>query len=512
MKSGRSSTMSSIDRSNLTLQSEERPLLDPVASKAPEFIGGQGGRIRAFYVLILLSLIYTTNQIDRGIVPQIKTQIEEDLNLSEKQYGYLVGYGFSLMFVIAGVFLGRLVDHFSRKTMLLLGLLLWSGMTALATLTTRFDEMLATRIGLGLGTAVCNPASFSLITDYFPPAYRALANSIYNFGIYTGSGIAAGLGALSWKLTFPLLGLAGGGLAVALFFSVSEPTRGRYTQLSNDGIAPPPVTVVPLRVILRYLVSVDTVLVVSLAAGMRSFAGYTFSGYAPTFFYNTYCSVAPSDHLHTYMALTSSIGGVASSFLGGYITQRWQASTRAASAYVPALGSLFACPFLALFFFSHRIFGVTTLGMALAQVFLFFAFLCAEVWAGPAAAIIQSILPRNISGTGFGVYFFILTLVGGAGPEVVSQFDMDTVQCNNKTLKVVNPLVMSLLICGCYLLGALGFLFSSRFMDRDVETRRHFETNGYLRQISTSRQLGSILAFLVIIGSTAYLSVDAFRG
>jgi hypothetical protein len=48
------------------------------------FIGGRGGMWKAFYVLLVLTLIYTTNQIDRLIVPQVKSQLEQDLGISEK--------------------------------------------------------------------------------------------------------------------------------------------------------------------------------------------------------------------------------------------------------------------------------------------------------------------------------------------------------------------------------------------------------------------------------------------
>jgi MFS family permease len=124
------------------------------------------------------------------------------------------------MFVVAGIVLGRFVDQLSRKYMLFVGLLLWSAMTALSSFTTNFGELLACRIGLGIGQAVCNPASFAVIADYFPPEKRPLANSLYNFGIYMGNGIAAGLGSLPWKITFPILGLVGGGLSVLLMFTV----------------------------------------------------------------------------------------------------------------------------------------------------------------------------------------------------------------------------------------------------------------------------------------------------
>jgi hypothetical protein len=41
MKSTRSSTRSSIDRTNMSLQAEEQPLLEPTVPKGPELAAGR---------------------------------------------------------------------------------------------------------------------------------------------------------------------------------------------------------------------------------------------------------------------------------------------------------------------------------------------------------------------------------------------------------------------------------------------------------------------------------------
>ena len=61
--------------------------------------------------------------------------------------------------------------------------------------------------------ATCNPVAYSLIADFFPPKHRAVALSIYHFGVYLGGGIGYICGALnhylSWRWTYHILGIIG---------------------------------------------------------------------------------------------------------------------------------------------------------------------------------------------------------------------------------------------------------------------------------------------------------------
>jgi MFS family permease len=57
-----------------------------------------------------------------------------------------------------------------------------------------FPQLALMRMGVGVGEASLSPAAYSLITDYFPPRLRGLAQGVYNAGIHIGSGAALMLG------------------------------------------------------------------------------------------------------------------------------------------------------------------------------------------------------------------------------------------------------------------------------------------------------------------------------
>jgi MFS family permease len=43
----------------------------------------------------------------------------------------------------------------------------------------------------GAFSSACNPASYSIIADYFPPSYRSTANAIETSGSYVGGGLSS---------------------------------------------------------------------------------------------------------------------------------------------------------------------------------------------------------------------------------------------------------------------------------------------------------------------------------
>ena len=124
-------------------------------------------------------------------------------------------------------------------------------MTGASAFARGFAQLTAARIGVGIGEASANPAAYSLLSDYFPPARRATVLAIYPSGIYIGAGLglfigglivnrwdaafAAGsapLGLRGWQVAFLAVGLPG--LLLALWVStLREPRRGKARAASR---------------------------------------------------------------------------------------------------------------------------------------------------------------------------------------------------------------------------------------------------------------------------------------
>ena len=95
------------------------------------------------------------------------------LGFDAKQYGLLVSYGFTLLYVLCSFPAGALCDVFSRKAILLASAAGWSLATALSAAARSFGELLCARVLLGVAQAFSGPAAHTLISATFPPLRSA---------------------------------------------------------------------------------------------------------------------------------------------------------------------------------------------------------------------------------------------------------------------------------------------------------------------------------------------------
>jgi predicted MFS family arabinose efflux permease len=137
---------------------------------------------------------------------------------------------FTLLYAFVGVPLGRLSDRSDRRKILTGGVLVWSVLTALSGAARGFGQLVAVRLGVGVGEATCSPASTSLIGDLFPKTQRARAMAVWMLGLPLGLGLANGVGGLvgqawGWRAAFYLAAVPGVLCAIAAF-RIREPARG----------------------------------------------------------------------------------------------------------------------------------------------------------------------------------------------------------------------------------------------------------------------------------------------
>ena len=118
--------------------------------------------------LTLLLLAYTLSYSDRMILSILFPDIKAEFGLSDTQLGLLGGVSFALFYATVGLPIARMSDQYSRKRIIVASLTIFSLMTAFSGLAAGFISLLLLRIGVGIGEAGVNPASHSIIADYFP--------------------------------------------------------------------------------------------------------------------------------------------------------------------------------------------------------------------------------------------------------------------------------------------------------------------------------------------------------
>lgn len=212
---------------------------EPVADKS---LVGSG---YAKYVLVVLTIVYVFNFVDRQIISILAEEIKADLKVTDADLGILYGTVFAVFYALFGIPLGRLADVWMRKSMISIGLAFWSVMTALSGTARSFGTLLGYRVGVGVGEASASPAAFSMLADYFNPKQRATVMAIYSSGVYIGGGVGLMIGGVvldtwhhwfpdpsqapfglkGWQMAFLLVGIPG--ILMAIWVkTLREPMRG----------------------------------------------------------------------------------------------------------------------------------------------------------------------------------------------------------------------------------------------------------------------------------------------
>ena len=185
--------------------------------------------------LVLLTVVYGFNFIDRQILGILAPFIQKDLGLSNTELGLLIGLAFAIFYTLVAIPIAWLADRYNRVNILSIALATWSGFTALTGLANNFIQIGIARMGVGVGEAGGSPPSHSIISDMYPKEERASALGIYSMGIplgimaayfVTASLMGASSEDVNWRRIFIFLGLAGIALAILVKLVLREPIRG----------------------------------------------------------------------------------------------------------------------------------------------------------------------------------------------------------------------------------------------------------------------------------------------
>src|SRR5262245_20960261 len=99
-------------------------------------------RAYAGYVLGVLVLMNLLNHVDRNIVAVLLQQIRNEFHASDEWMGLLTGMAFMLVHATMGIPIALWADRGSRRTIMAIGVAVWSAMTALSGLARGFPQLL----------------------------------------------------------------------------------------------------------------------------------------------------------------------------------------------------------------------------------------------------------------------------------------------------------------------------------------------------------------------------------
>ena len=376
--------------------------------------------------LTLLMLAYTLSMCDRMILSILFPDIKAEFGLTDTQLGFLGGISFALFYATMGLPIAKLSDQYSRKRLIIASLISFSIMTALGGMATGFISLLVFRIGVGIGEAGVNPASHSIIADYFPPQRRAFAMAILmlggSFGMmfgFVGGGFIAE--AYNWRIALVSVGVPGLLLAFVMARSLREPGRGTYEIETPP--PPPPIRTTAATMwtnpAMRHLIAGG------IAVGLM---GYGFTQWLPTFFMRTH----DLSQSQTGMLMAGVFG--ISGAIGALAAGKWfdRLSTR---GFQHGMRMLAIVPFFTGPFF---IMGLLADDLTTAILLFIIPGFAGNYAIGPTIAMVQTLSPVHMRAVSSAIKMLCLNLIGmGLGPLLVGLLsDLLTPQHGEDALRV----------------------------------------------------------------------------
>ena len=371
------------------------------------------------YILLVLLAAYTLSFLDRQVVTILAEAIKKDLHISNLQLGMLTGLAFAIFYTFLGIPIARLAERHSRPLIVAVSMALWSAFTLLSGRATSFGVMGLARLGVGFGEAGCNPCAHSMIADITPPEKRASALAFYSLGVPIGTMLGLILGGViadeyGWRVAFMVAGAPGLLLAAITVITIKEPRAQRADDSETYASSRP-----SFQQTLKELRGKRTFWQIAVAAGLIAFVGYGQAAFGTPFFLRVHgrevidlahgFRLGPQGFLGIAGALTTGLGGLAGTWLGGFLADRAAVRDKRAYMSVPAIAGLVSLPFI------YLIYTVQSSAVALALGSI--PALLNTLWFGPVYATAQSVVSSQSRTTTAAILLFVLNTIGlGFGP------------------------------------------------------------------------------------------------
>lgn len=414
--------------------------------------------------LVILFIINTINFLDRLSVAAVISDINKTYDLKSYQSGllstcFLVGY------MLTAPIFGYLGDKYSRKWILIGGILFWCVAAYSGSLVPENHSIFffISRMLVGVGEACYSTIAPTIIADLFGPSTRKIALSIFYFAIPIGSGLGFLMGTLAlhlgdWRYILwitPAIGL----VSTILLLFLEEPVRGQA-----DGAVLEERDTATIMENVRYLFKLKSYVWTTVGFTCCLFAMGALSWWSIAFM-----GIACGKEYEK--AATSIFGGIV--FLAGFCgvtlgstaAQYFRRYDGRADPFVCAAGIFIAVPFT----FFGLIFARSVTGLS--WVLLFFAVTALSTnWAVVSDMLLSVVLPTKRA-FATAIQILVSHLFGDATSPFITGFIRDEIRGDSKNEEddyhaFLYSLLSPLIILS---LGAIAFLYSSKFFVQDVE-------------------------------------------
>lgn len=410
-----------------------------------------------WFALIVLAMISTVGFIDRIVVNVLVEPIKTEFGLTDRQVS-LMGVAFTVLNIGVGLVVARAAERVRRLSLISIGTVLWSAATALCGWAGSWVQLLAARMGVGLGEAIGLPSLQSVISDYFPPHKRGTAISVLMLapamgaliGFMGGGWIAQTWG---WRETFLIAALPGVVLGIIAWFMVAEPRRGAHDAVANSDDVP------PVSAVLARLFALPSARQLVIGSAFAAMLGFGLNYFFTSLMIRQFNVGLAEAGL--YAGLIASAPSAISVVLQGMLGDRLGAKNPAAYALVPAVCLLLGGPLYALAITREEL-GPLLLLVSVAT-FLNFGYL------GITYAALQNLMHPRMRATCSAVLNVVYGIASALGPFLLGWLSDHMALTHGAG----RGLVLAMAITGAlYFWAGLHYLLAARRYGADLASTR----------------------------------------
>ena len=345
------------------------------------------------------------NFFDRSSLSIANTTVRAELHLSGTQMGWLLS-AFSFAYGLAQLPLIGLLDRLGTRSVLGVGLTVWSGAQLLTGLVRGFPMFIAFRILLGVGEAPFYPAGVRSMREWFTAGTRGRATAIMSSSQTFGLAIAPPLLTLlmirvGWRAMFMLLGAAG--LVVAVLWVMLHRARGA-TRFSDEVAGPPP------RNAFALLIRQRTAWGMMLGFGGINYTAWLYISWLPGYLQAQHgLSLSKSGWLAAIPFLAGAAGMLSSGFIADALVARGLRLTSIHRGQI-VLGMVLSAA--ASLFAAHS---SSTLGAVLS---ISCAFFCIQFGGTSGWGYVQAVSPPHLTAALGALQNFASFVIASAAPVI----------------------------------------------------------------------------------------------
>jgi MFS family permease len=405
----------------------------------------------AHYVLIICTLLYAINYMDRQVFSVVLQPMKVELGLTDAECG-LASTVLILGMALFSFPIAHMVDRWSRRKSIGLMAILWSGFTFLTGLANSFITVIIPRAFVGLGEAGFVPGGTAMVSASYSKEKRGRALGIFHIAIPLGAAAGVMLGGVisakfGWRTPFYYFAIPGVILAILAFFMKDYKTAedtGTSTGIGGFFLA------------LGNVLKLPTMKWFYPALGISVFMSTSVLIWLPSLIMRVMnVSEATAGMLVGGIGLTAIIGAP----LGGVLSDVWRKKDPRGRMYVPAVAYFVSAVLIVIVILT----GFSPLGIALAALYGIAASMAVPAFA----TVSQDVVPVAHKGLSMGLVVFAQYVFGGAwGPWLIGWVS-DLLGGGAQGLSIA---VMLSAIGG--IIGGILFLIAARTYPADAEKVR----------------------------------------